>query len=127
MPNNHSPSGLQATAPKYQLSWNAEQSFPIGSASDGYVGVSGTYRSGTAAQFGVTSTALTQSLFSIPAYATLDMRAGVRLNDGKTYVEVWGRNVTDKFYVTNILAASDVIVRLPGAPATYGVRIGSKF
>ena len=78
--------------------------------------------SSASAEFGRDATPLTQSLFTIPSYTLLDLRAGVRFDGGRYLVELWGRNVTNKFYVNNIAVAGDSVVRFTGMPATYGLR-----
>jgi hypothetical protein len=40
---------------------------------------------------------------------------------------VWGKNITNKFYVTNITRYTDGIQRFIGKPATYGVTLAFKY
>lgn len=61
-------------------------------------------------------------------YATLDLRAGYTAPNGNWRLQLWGKNVTNKYYWTNVVTAGDVAAaRLAGMPATYGVTLGFKF
>lgn len=61
------------------------------------------------------------------AYGTLDGRLSVTPNDGDLTVSLWGRNLTDELYRTNIIAFfGDEVSRL-GAPRTYGASVAVKF
>ena len=63
--------------------------------------------------------------FDIPGYALLDLRAG--FETGPWRVQIWGKNVANKFYVNNVYTQYDTIDRLTGTPATYGITIGRQF
>lgn len=61
-----------------------------------------------------------------PAYGLLDARISVHPTRDLT-LSVWGRNLTDKLYRTNVISLfGDEASRL-GAPRTYGVEVGFKF
>ncbi|WP_334185494.1 TonB-dependent receptor [Novosphingobium sp.] len=113
--------------PKYQITSDVEQRFPISSSMEAYIGGSVQYRSSASAAFGRSQNALSESLFTIPSYALLDARAGMSFNDGKAVIEIWGRNITNKFYVTSITRQADTILRYTGMPATYGIRLSWKY
>jgi iron complex outermembrane receptor protein len=55
------------------------------------------------------------------------VRAGVASPDDKWRLTVFGRNITDEFYILNASTASDAIVRYVGRPATWGVTFGYRF
>ena len=103
--------------PRWTLSADIEYRFPIAQDTNAYLGVSPRYRSATTAAFG------DDPNFVIHGYTLLDLRAGVELEDGRWRAEVWGRNVTDKFYVTTVTHVIDTVNRLTGMPATYGVTL----
>jgi iron complex outermembrane recepter protein len=48
-------------------------------------------------------------------------------SNGTYKVEVWGRNVTDKFYLLSVSNLQDTINRLVGMPATYGISLSVRF
>jgi outer membrane receptor protein involved in Fe transport len=56
----------------------------------------------------------------------VDLQAGIESSSGWT-VGIWGKNVLNEYYWTNVNRNSDVIVRAPAMPAMYGVRFGYKF
>src|SRR6185369_349060 len=60
----------------------------------------------------------------IGAYGLLDLRAGVRSADGKYMIELFGRNVTDKYYWVDADYLNDAGYRRTGMPATFGIRLG---
>jgi iron complex outermembrane recepter protein len=87
----------------------------------GYIGVNAQYRSGTVAAFG------DAPLFHLPAYGLLDLRAGIETPDRHWYAQLWGRNVTDRFYILNVSHISDTVARDTGMAATYGIRVGYRY
>jgi iron complex outermembrane receptor protein len=54
----------------------------------------------------------------VPGYALLDLRAGVEKGDWR--FQVWGRNVTNKWYWTGMAHVNDVLLRYTGMPTTIG-------
>ena len=65
--------------------------------------------------------------FEIGSYATLDVRAGLRATDDKWRVEVYGRNVLNKYYVTTVTSYLDTVIHFAGMPAVYGVDVRINF
>jgi outer membrane receptor protein involved in Fe transport len=61
----------------------------------------------------------------VPGYALLDLRAG--FTTGPWMVQVWGRNVTDKWYWTAADHVNDVLLHYTGMPASYGVTVSYRF
>ncbi len=64
--------------------------------------------------------------FVIPGYAVVDARAGYEFSEGRYKVMVWGKNIFNKYYVTNANHFLDTTVRFAGQPATYGVTLSIK-
>ena len=64
--------------------------------------------------------------FVIPSYAVVDARAGFEFGDGRYKVMVWGKNIFNRYYVTNAAHYLDTTVRFVGQPATYGVTFSIK-
>lgn len=104
--------------PKWQLTGDAEYSFPIGDSFDAYVGGSVSYRSSAFANFGEQPDLLIQK------YALVGLRAGLTDADNRWRVQIWGQNITNKYYSTNIGRQVDTLTRFAGMPATYGVTLG---
>lgn len=64
--------------------------------------------------------------YVIHGYATLDARVGYEAADGEWRVALWGKNITNKYYVTAISSTSDQSNYYAGMPATYGVTLSVK-
>lgn len=109
--------------PKYQLSADVEQSFPISDHASGYLGGSLQYHSSARGVFGVEQSPLAASLTKLPSYTTLDLRAGVKLSDPDMRIEVWGNNVTNRYYYNAAYTFVDAFVRIAAMPSTWGVRL----
>jgi len=107
--------------PAWQLTNDAEYSFPAFNGKTLFLGGTLTYRSATEAAFGG------GPLFHIPGYAPLDLRAGVESANGDWRLQAWGRNVTDHYEINFIRRIYDTTVRSTGMPATYGITISKKF
>lgn len=120
--------------PKFQLAASVDYTWRIGIVTP-FIGASVSMRSSSLANIGgdtgfvplpsFRSSVPLGSTFRIPGYALLDLRAGVEA--GPWRISVFGKNVTDKFYATNIYTQYDTIDRLTGMPATYGITIARKF
>jgi iron complex outermembrane recepter protein len=65
--------------------------------------------------------------FAIDAYTTMDVRVGYETADRRWKVIFWGKNILDRYYWTDVIAASDSTFRLAGMPATCGVSFGYKY
>ena len=107
--------------PTWQLTADVQYNFSISDQLDGYVGAGGEYRTKSSAAF------LGGPLFEMPGYGLLDLRAGLQPKTGHWSVSVWGRNVTDQFYVQNVSHVVDTVARTTGMPATYGVTLGYRY
>jgi iron complex outermembrane recepter protein len=56
------------------------------------------------------------------AYATVDARLGYEASDGRWKIMLWGKNIFNKYYWTNVASeGGDPTVRFAGLPATYGI------
>jgi outer membrane receptor protein involved in Fe transport len=66
-------------------------------------------------------------LYRLDPFLLVDVRAGVASPDDSWRLAVFGRNITNDFYVLNASTDSDAIVRYGGRPATWGVTLGFRF
>lgn len=119
--------------PKYQASFTADYRTSLTSAIDGFVGGVVSYRSSTVAIIGgdfptptITASAVGNP-FTIDGYTLVDLRAGIASSDDRWRVSVYGKNVFNKYYWSNVVAAFDTIGRYAGNPATYGVTFSYKY
>ena len=115
--------------PEWQGVVSADYSFPLSSRLDAFVGGSITARSktNTALFTGGSGIAPLERLMVIDGYSLIDLRAGLDFDKGRLRVELWGRNITNKFYTTNVNRVSDVVYQFAGMPATYGINLRYRF
>lgn len=64
--------------------------------------------------------------FRMDGYATVDARLGFEKDGGAWKVMFWGKNVLNKYYITNVITFNDATSRYAGRPATYGVTFSMK-
>ncbi|MDR3509017.1 MAG: TonB-dependent receptor [Caulobacteraceae bacterium] len=108
--------------PRWQAVGDAEYRFPIGGKDlQAFVGGTVSYRGRSYAGFGQSPE------FRLPDYTLLDLRVGVESPSGHWTGQVWGRNVTNQYYWTNVTHLTDSLARLAGMPATYGVSLSYRY
>jgi iron complex outermembrane receptor protein len=103
--------------PSWMGSLDVVYTLPISDSRDAYVGVSESARTSSYAIFG------NVPAFRLPGYGLLDLRAGIKTEDGRWRFEAWARNVASKSYWENVYYSDDVISRTPGEPLTYGISV----
>jgi outer membrane receptor for ferrienterochelin and colicin len=101
--------------PKWQLSADAEYDWSLTDKLTSFAGTNVNYESHTNGGLG------NLPILDIDQYALLDLRAGVKTDDGHWRVWLWGRNVTDRYYWTNADHAGNTTIRFAGMPATFGI------
>ena len=107
--------------PKWALSGTVNYEHPINDRLVGFAGAQVNYRSSTTTAIG------SPEFYGMPAYATLDLQAGVETSDYKWRFFLWGKNVTNSFYLTNVVEAEDAVIRYTGMPATFGATISYRY
>jgi outer membrane receptor protein involved in Fe transport len=105
--------------PKWQLDADAEYDHPLSTAWTGFLGVGSTTQSKSQGTFGDIPA------LQIPSYSLLDLRLGV--NSQSWHIELWGRNITNRYYLIHTFRTTDTITRTTGFPATYGITIRASF
>ena len=122
--------------PKWSYSLNADYRYPLGNNAL-------TFGAGVRGQSSSVSTLNGRSIafrnlpadrhaagidrpFVIPGYAVVDAQLGYEFGNRRYKVMAWGKNVFDKYYVTNANHFLDTTVRFAGMPATYGVTLSVK-
>jgi iron complex outermembrane receptor protein len=109
-------------SPKYQATGSVDEEFALGERLSAFVGATVKYRSRSSAVVG-----FYDPTYAINSYALVDLRAGIRPGNGPWRVEIWGKNITNKYYWNNVVASYDTLGRYPAMGATYGVTIGVNF
>lgn len=107
-------------APEWQWNGDAEYRFPLAD-NEAYVGVAATYRSDSYALFGK------ESLFNLPSYTLVDLRAGVEFDGGRWRAEIFGHNITDEFYLVNVSRSIDAVTPIAGMPESYGITVNYRY
>jgi len=105
--------------PKCEVNADAEYDHPISSQRTGFLGAGLTYNSKTSGAFGNIPS------LQMPSYALVDLRAGVKSDNWE--IQIWGRNVTNQYYLTHAFRPTDTIITTTGFPATYGITISAHF
>ena len=108
-------------SPKFSGNLIGDYRWGLSGTLDATVGTTVTYRSKSYAIVGPTPVDV------INPYTLLDLRAGVSTHDNRYSLQVYGKNVTNKFYWNNVSHPYDAIVRYTGMPVTYGVTFGMRF
>ena len=108
-------------APRWQASAEVEYNFAPEAHWQPYVGAGVNYQSVSDAIFGAGPE------FELPKRTLVDLRAGAQTDDGKWSVQLFGRNVTNKYYWINVARQIDTVVKFAGFPATYGVNFRFRF
>lgn len=111
--------------PKWQSTFDAQYKFPVNTSLSAYVGGNVTTHSSANGVFlsGDPAVAANEALLKIPAYALVDVRAGLETEGGKWRVEAFGRNITSKYYLIGTSRNADYILRFAGMPVTYGLSL----
>lgn len=106
-------------APELQADLDVSYTWNLPSGWAAFVGAHANYQDETYSFFGE------DEILEIDSYTLVDLRAGLERDEWK--VTLWGRNVTDEYYWTNVAFAADSMVRFTGMPATYGVSVNYRF
>jgi iron complex outermembrane receptor protein len=106
--------------PKWQVNADVQYKWPVNDRWNATVGTNVNYNSATNSTFG------DPAILAINARTLVDLRAGVETEDGKFRVQLWGRNVFDKYYWNSTFQA-DTAWRMAGRPATYGISLGWRY
>jgi iron complex outermembrane recepter protein len=105
--------------PKWQLTSDAQYEVPVTGQVFGYIGATLRYQSESQAAFG------DNPAYVLPSYPDLDMRVGVRSDQWR--FEFWSRNVTNRYYLTNMIHVIDTQVAVTGLPRMFGARVSYNF
>jgi iron complex outermembrane receptor protein len=107
--------------PKWNLSASTSYEHSLTDQWSGFVGAQVSFTSDTTAAMG------SPPLYDMPEYTLVNLQAGVKSQDDRWRVYVWGKNVTNRFYVNNVVELEDDVIRYTGRPVTYGISVGYTF
>lgn len=108
-------------APFWQANGSADYTAPVNDKLSAFVGGTISYQGKSNGQLGKAS------VYDIPAFTLVDLRAGFATADGAYRLTFWGTNVFDTFSVTRAYRSFDFDVRSTGMPARYGATISARF
>ena len=111
--------------PKFSANANVQYEFPVSSSMKAFVGGTLTYQGKQNTTF--TNAGLPADDFEIQGYATVDTRLGIGSQDDRWRASIYGRNITNKSYVTAVSTYLDTLIRYRGKPAVYGVSLSYKY
>lgn len=107
--------------PRWQAGANMRGDIPLTDNLNLFGGWQLTYRSSAQAIVGG------GALYSIDEYSLLDAQVGIESNASRWKVMLWGKNLTNEYHWTNVVAGHDTIVRYAARPVTYGITLGYKY
>lgn len=105
--------------PEIQGNLDVEYRFPVSGSTDMFLGGNVNYASETNSKISE------PDRFRLNERTLIDLRAGIDIGD--LAVSIWGRNVTNEFYITNALRQNDADIRFVGKPATYGLTLNYQY
>lgn len=110
-------------SPKLQYSARVDYDVPVSDVLNAFIGVGVHGQSKTR---GVLTTLGVEpaNIFDIKSHTLVDGNLGIHANDDSWRLTVWGKNIFNKFYNTNVIQAYDTVVRYTGRPAEYGITLG---
>ncbi|MDR7154016.1 outer membrane receptor protein involved in Fe transport [Sphingobium xenophagum] len=111
--------------PKFSANVDAQYSVPVSDSLEAFLGGGLTYQSRQNTTFH--NDGLPADDFTIDGYALLDVRAGVNSSDGRWRASIYGRNITNKSYVTAVSTYLDTLIRYRGKPTVYGLSLSYKY
>lgn len=124
-------------APEWTFVLDADYRIPVSNGNEVFFGATLNHRTEADAYIGASRIPLPddrtdiRSLYAHPfvidGYTLVDIRFGYDMPDKGMRVTVWAKNVFNEFYATNLVSNNDVIMRLTGQPASYGVTVGFQF
>lgn len=107
--------------PKFSATADAQYEWSVGAEVNAFVGSGLTHVSRTTANFPSNGIEI-----ALPGYTLLDARVGVSAKDDSWRFTIWGRNITDEYYVISDNNSVDVRYRYAGMPVTYGATLSFK-
>lgn len=125
--------------PEWTYSLDADYRIPLDDGAEISMGINVSGQSESDAAFGGSrlsytpsqiakgADAITPKINLMDSYAIWGARIGYESADGHWKAMLWGKNLTDEYYVTNVVASSDSTSRYTGRPRTYGITVGYNF
>ena len=119
--------------PKHQVAVSADYDQPLTDDLTLFFGATINTRSKTIATLGgnvnptTINAASTNCVYCIKGYTLVDGQIGIRDADNRWSAYIWGKNIFNEYYWTNVVSGYDTVARFAGMPATYGVTVSFSF
>jgi outer membrane receptor protein involved in Fe transport len=113
--------------PKWSVHYGARYEWPFNNDLLAFASADASHQSSMVPAFGAAHDASQGPPLEIPGYSLLDLALGVRSESGRWSVQIWGKNVTNTYYLINDNVRLDAVVKMTGMPATYGVTAGKRW
>lgn len=107
--------------PKFQLNGTLTYGFDVSSNLNARLTANGRYSSTSRGDLEG------DPLFEIDSYALFDANLAIMTNDDKYQLDVFVRNIGNKYYWNSVQLPLDSLVRYAGMPRTWGVSLKTKF
>jgi outer membrane receptor protein involved in Fe transport len=114
--------------PEWSLHYGARYDWSLNDRMGAFVAVDGSYQTKSSAAFGFGQATVTGAPpLVINAYGLLNLTAGLEASDKRWRFEIFGKNVTNKYYWNSVNYIADSSVRFAGMPVTYGARLSLRY
>ncbi|MEZ5482697.1 MAG: TonB-dependent receptor [Porticoccaceae bacterium] len=107
--------------PKQQASLSGNYQFDISDNLNADVAISVSYRSETNATLG------NEADYVLPEYTVVNASASIGASNDKWRLQLWGKNIFDEYYRTNVFAFQDVVTASAGQAPTYGITLTLRY
>jgi iron complex outermembrane receptor protein len=112
--------------PRWSLQYGARYDWHLVNDMTAFVSADASYQSRSSAAFGAQEASADGApALEIEPYGLLNLAAGV--DQGHWRAQIWGKNVTDKYYWNSVNYVFDTVVKLAGMPATYGITVSYRY
>jgi outer membrane receptor protein involved in Fe transport len=114
--------------PKWSLLYGVRYDWQPTDSLSAFVSADASYQSRSTAAFGYgRAQVLGAPPQIIKPYSLLNLMAGISSQDGRWRAELWGKNVMNKYYWNTVATGGDLMARLTGMPATYGINLHFRY
>ncbi|WP_193742843.1 TonB-dependent receptor [Sphingobium bisphenolivorans] len=113
--------------PKHQASLGMNYERQLGDAITLFAGANVNMRSSTISTPGgrinpsTINDSVTSCVYCIRGYTLVDGQIGIRSTDRRWQAFLWGKNIFNSYYWSNVVSGYDIVTRYAGRPATYGM------
>jgi len=112
-------------APKFSYAARFDYEMPASDTLNFFVGAGINGQSKIYSSLAATPQA--KSDYIIKGYALVNATAGVKSSDDRWRFSVWGKNIFNKFYLSNRFESYDTYVQTTGRPAEYGATVSLRY